>query len=345
MRMEFTPTFINLITQVQTEADAYKLIEDMRWGPDREHQTCPKCGSDRKFYFIKPSDGGETRKTNRGTATQRRRWKCADCRHQFSVTVDTIFHGSKVPLKTWLLIISEMCTDKNGISAREIERKYNLTAKTAWYVTHRIREAMKRDPVAGLLSGRIQVDETLIGGKTGNMHNSVRNPKKAKPVEPGERKGGPLFNKQIVVSLISEETGEVRSKVVPDVTANTLEKALSEELDLGNVQMVTDEMMSYKTIANRTASHETVNHKNDEYFRVEDDGTVVTTNPIEAFFSQLKRSVDGTHHHISKEHLHRYLAEHDFRYSTRDLSDAQRMTQLMQNVGGRRLSWRPLTQG
>ena len=104
-------------------------------------------------------------------------------------------------------------------------------------------------------------------------------------------------------------------------------------------------MRSYRSIANRTESHETVNHSQDEYVRVEDDGTVVTTNPIEAFFSQLKRSVDGTHHHISKEHLHRYLAEHDFRYSTRDLTDAQRMTELMQAVGGRRLSWRPLTQG
>lgn len=342
MVMEFTPTFINLITQVQTEADAYKLIEDMRWGPGREQQQCPKCHSMRKFYFIKPKEG-DTRKTNRGTATQRRRWKCADCRHQFSVTVDTIFHGSKVSLKVWLLIISEMCTDKNGISAREIERKYNLTAKTAWYITHRIREAMRRDPVAGLLSGRIQVDETLIGGKTGNMHNSVRNPKKAKAVQPGETKGGPTFNKTIVLSLISEETGEVRSKVVPDVTANTLEKVLADELDLANVQLVTDEMKSYKVIANRTQSHETVNHKQDEYVRYEADRTV-TTNPIEAFFSQLKRSVDGTHHHISKEHLHRYLAEHDFRYTTRDLTDAERMTQLMSNVGGRRLSRRPLTQ-
>ena len=343
--MEFTPNFINLITQVQTEADAYKLIEDMRWGPDREQQQCPKCHSMRKFYFIKPKDGTDTRKTNRGTATQRRRWKCADCRHQFSVTVDTIFHGSKVPLKVWLLIISEMCTDKNGISAREIERKYNLTAKTAWYITHRIREAMKRDPVAGLLSGRIQVDETLIGGKTGNMHKSVRNPKKAKAVEPGERKGGPMFNKQIVLSLISEETGEVRSKIVPDVTAATLEKALADEVILSETELITDEMKSYKVIGKSTASHASVNHNQDEYVRTEQDGTVITTNPIEAFFSQLKRSVDGTHHHISKEHLHRYLAEHDFRYSTRNLSDAQRMTALMHNVGGRRLAWRPLTNG
>ena len=182
-------------------------------------------------------------------------------------------------------------------------------------------------------------------GKTGNMHKSVRNPKKPAPVEPGERKGGPLFNKTIVLSLISEETGEVRSKVVPDVTAATLEKALADEVILSETELITDEMKSYKVIGKNTASHSSVNHNQDEYVRTEDDGTVVTTNPIEAFFSQLKRSVDGTHHHISKEHLHRYLAEHDFRYSTRDLSDAQRMAELMSNVGGRRLSWRPLTAG
>ena len=147
----------------------------------------------------------------------------------------------------------------------------------------------------------------------------------------------------MVLSLISEETGEVRSKMVPDVAAATLEKAISDEVVLSETELVTDEALGYKVVGRRTASHESVNHNEDEYVRVEEDCTVVTTNPIEAFFSQLKRSVDGTHHHISKEHLHRYLAEHDFRYSTRDLSDAQRMTELMQSVGGRRLSWRPLT--
>src|SRR3954451_9384056 len=147
-----------LARMVRTEADAYRLLEDLRWTSGLP--VCPHCGSMDEHYFLKPKDGTGERKTRTGALSQRRVWKCRDCRKQFSVLTGTIFHGTKIPLQAWLMVIFEMCSDKNGISAREVERKYELTPKSAWFMLHRIREAMKLEPLAGLLSGVAQADET-----------------------------------------------------------------------------------------------------------------------------------------------------------------------------------------
>jgi transposase-like protein len=162
-----------LATKLQTEADAYKFLEALRW-PDGE-QVCPHCGTVDKHYFLKPSNGS-SRKTRTGTPSQRRVWKCRACRKQFSVLTGTIFHGSKIPVRTWVFVVFEMASSKNGVSAREIERKYGLTPKSAWFLCHRIREAMKREPLSGLLSGRVVADETFFGGKPSNRHG--HDPKK-----------------------------------------------------------------------------------------------------------------------------------------------------------------------
>lgn len=127
---------MSLIDQVPTEKDAYLLLEELRWG---DKPVCPHCGSDERAYFLNP-ENGRSRRTRTGTMSERRVWKCAACRKQFSVLTHTVFHGSKVPLRTWLSVIDEMCA--NGISARDIERKYEVSAKTAWLVTERIRNAM-----------------------------------------------------------------------------------------------------------------------------------------------------------------------------------------------------------
>src|SRR3954447_24547274 len=153
-----------LMNRLQTEADAYEFLEDLRWHGE---PLCPHCSSLGGHYFLKPKNGS-TRKTNKGTHSERRVWKCHDCRKQFSVLTGTIFHGSHISVRTWVMVILEMCASKNGVSAREIERKYDLTAKTAWFMLHRIREAMKVDPIAGLLSGVVAADETWIGGKPSN---------------------------------------------------------------------------------------------------------------------------------------------------------------------------------
>lgn len=202
-----------LATKLQAEADAYRFLEDLRWPNGRK--PCPHCGVIDGHYFLAPKEG-TARKTRTGSMSQRRVWKCRACRKQFSVLTCTIFHGSKIPVRTWVFVVFEMCLSKNGVSAREIERKYDLTAKTAWFMLHRIREAMKREPLAGLLSGRVIADETYIGGKPSNR---LRND----PREPSRRQRGPYTtDKTAVLALVSRETGEVRSQVLPTVTAETL---------------------------------------------------------------------------------------------------------------------------
>jgi transposase-like protein len=223
-----------------------------------------------------------------------------------------------------------MCASKNGVSAREIERKYDLTAKTAWFMLHRIREAMKGDPLRGLLQGTIVADETFIGGNPKNRHASD-------PREKDGRKRGES-DKQPVMALVDYETREVRSRVIPDVTRKTLDAVLRDEVNLDRSQLWTDEANAYKPIGRYFNSHQAVNHSAHEYYR-----KGVTTNFAEGYFSQLKRSIDGTNHHVSTEHLHRYLTQFDFMYTHCKDTDSQRMVRLIGNTAGRRLSYKPLT--
>ncbi len=155
-----------LTAMIPIEADAYLLLEKLRWNG---RPVCPHCGLIDGSWYIRPLNG-VSRKTRTGQQSQRRVWKCGGCRKQFSVLTGTIFQGSKIAVRTWLLVVFEMCAAKNGISAREVGRKYDLTAKTAWFMLHRIREAMRRDPLASLLSGTVISDETWIGGAPANRH-------------------------------------------------------------------------------------------------------------------------------------------------------------------------------
>lgn len=147
-----------------------------------------------------------------------------------------------------------------------------------------------------------------------------------------------------MLSLIATDSGEARSVVIPDVTGATLRKAIAAQVDLAATVLHTDELKAYQVVAAETAGHQTVNHSEDQYVRYE-NGERITTNHAEGFFSQLKRSIDGTHHHVSAEHLPRYLSEFDFRYSTRDLNDTVRMQRMLGQVAGKRLTYRPMTHG
>lgn len=325
---------IALATKVQTEGDAYAYMEQLRWG---DTPKCAHCGSER-CHFLNPANG-TSRKTRTGNASERRVWFCGACRKQFSVTTNTIFHGSKISLRKWLFVTYEMCANKNGIAAREIQRKYEVTAKTAWFMTHRLREAMKRGPFTQVMSGIITVDETYIGGKPKNRHQQGR-PDRL-PVGKGARSNparGGTTHLQAVVSLVDRDSGEVRSMTVPTVTGATVRQAIEENVDMGTSVLHTDSAGHYRSIGHEFAAHEFVDHSRSEYVRGE-----VTTNHAEGYFSQLKRSLDGTHHHVSRKHLDRYLAEFDYRYSTRDLTDSARTQRLFGQVGGRRLTYRPLT--
>lgn len=313
---------ITIADRVQTEADAYAFLEELRWNGT---PMCAHCGSERVF-FLNPANG-VNRKTRTGAASERRVWKCGACRRQFSVLTGTIFHGTKISVRKWLFVIFEMCASKNGVSAREIERKYDLTAKSSWFMLHRVREAMKREPLAGMLRGTIVADETFIGGREKNKHASKRKP------APGRTPGA----KVPVLSLIDTATGEVRSRVIPDVTGITLRKVIEEHVDpLGSV-LHTDMWAGYNPVGATFDAHHAVDHGNGEYVRGD-----VSTNAAEGYFSQLKRSIDGTHHHVSREHLDRYLAEFDFRHTTRKISDDRRTRMLVGRVAGRRLSYRPM---
>lgn len=328
---------LKLADRLQTEADAYLMLEDLRWGgaPD----TCPQCGGMDRCYFIQPKDGSTARATRTGTRSQRRVWACGHCRKQFSVLTGTIFHGTKISIRKWVLVLFEVAASKNSVSAWEISRKYEVTNETAWHMLHRIREAMREEPVNGFLGGAVQVDESWIGGNPKNRHRNDPREVARKP-RAGNSAGQRVSDKQPIATLVHYETRSAHSRVVADVTAETLMPAIAEVMDLKRTHLHTDGASSYRAIAPHVAAHEAVNHDAGEYARGN-----ISTNLAEGYFSQLKRSIDGTHHHVSVEHLPRYLAQFDFMYSHCRETDSQRFRRIIGNVDGRRLPYKPLSAG
>jgi len=310
-----------LVERIPDDTAAYVFLEGLRW-PDGP--VCAHCGHD-KAYFLNPANGHSRATGKKRTASVRRVWKCAKCRKQFSVLTGTVMHGSKIAVRTWVFVLYEMAASKNGISAREVARKYEITEESAWFLCHRIREAMKRDPLAGLMAGTIVADESFIGGKMKNRHASNRH------------NTDKWYDKTPIVSLVNKTTGEVRSKVVANVTGATLRSVIRDNVDVPASELHTDEHIGYQRIGREFPEHKSVKHKDGEYVR---DGA--STNVAESYFAQLKRSIDGTHHNVSVSHLHRYLAEYDFRYNTKKLTDADRMHAIVGGMGGRRLSYEPL---
>ena len=330
-------TVLQLADRLRSEADAYRFLEELRWGDG--DPVCPHCDSLGASY-IAPSNG-VSRKTRTGAMSERRVWRCFTCRKQFSVLTGTIFHGTKAPLRTWVLVIFEMCASKNGVAAREVERKYGVCARTAWHMMHRIREAMKNDAIVATMRGTIVADETWIGGDPGNRHESRRlrdGDRTMVPARPGLDVGNMKTKKTVVFSLIDKTTGEVRSRGVPNGSGASLRKGMAEQVDFAGSHLQTDSLKSYKGIGTEFLSHQFVDHSAGEYVRGD-----VSINMAEGYFSQLKRSLDGTHHRVSVEHLPRYLVEFDYRYTTRKLSDRQRMLRLMGQVDGRRLTYKRIT--
>jgi transposase-like protein len=189
--------------------------------------------------------------------------------------------------------------------------------------------------VARYRSSTILADETWFGGDPKRRHQRPEEPVRIKP---GNKRPYVQTDKTPILSLINRTTGEVRSRVVPDVTGATLRKAIAEQVDMGGSVLHTDSLNSYITLGREFLRHEAVNHTDGAYVRGD-----VTTNHVESYFSQLKRSLDGTHHHVSSEHLNRYLAEFDYRYSTRKMDDTHWLQSLMSRTGGRRLSYKRIT--
>lgn len=292
--------------QFQDADKAREYLEALRW-PDGA--VCPHCGSAEQHYKLE------------GKAHRAGVWKCKDCREQFTVTVGTLFADSKVALNKWLQACYLMAASKKGISSKQLERMLGVSYKTAWFMSHRIREAMT-DTGGGLLGGNggpVEVDETYWGNQGKQS--------------PGARGWA---HKMKVVSLV-ERDGKKRSFHVTNVNHETVRPILKAQVD-AKARIMTDETAVYNKVGKEFASHEKVNHSAGEYARGD-----VTTNTVESSFAILKRGLYGTFHSVSEKHLQRYATEFDFRWNHRSAmgyTDIQRADAMLVGIAGKRLMYR-----
>jgi transposase-like protein len=292
----------------QNEQSARAWLEAIRW-PEGVI-ICPRCGSSAGAYRLKSG---------------KYRCKDKDCRSDFSVTVGTVFESSHIALHKWLLAAYLLCSSKKGISAHQVHRTLGVTYKTAWFMMHRIREAMKQGGVLAPLGGPgkiVEVDETYIGR------------------DPRRKKGTGMAHKLAVVSLV-ERGGKSRSIYVDTVNRKTLERIVRENVHRES-EVMTDEHKGYAYLDQFVARHDTVRHglPNDaEYARYEGP-RVITTNSIEGFFSIFKRGMRGVYQHCRERHLVRYLSEFDFRYGLRFVNDTERTNEALKGAIGKRLKYR-----
>ena len=298
------------------EQAAFDFVESKLW-PDGP--VCPHCGEKVRIGKLN------------GKTTRKGLYKCYACRKPFTVTMGTIFEDSHIPLRHWLQAMYLMAASKKGISSNQLHRTLGVTLKTAWFMTHRIRHAMNEEP-SGPFGGIVEIDETYVGGKLriGSM-----------AVKPGERpKDHPSHtsNKAPVFSLV-QRGGNVKSYHVEKVTARNL-RPIIDKMVAKDAHVMTDTSTVLDS-ASFDRKHSKVNHAEKEYVRRE-NGELITTNTVEGYFSILKRGINGVYHHCDAKHLHRYLAEFDFRYNNRSsqgVDDLDRADNLLQGVVGKRLTY------
>lgn len=299
------------------EAAAYAMLESILWpfGP-----VCPHCGAIDRIYRIKPN---KAKRVRLGLC------KCGHCRKQFTVKVGTVFEQSHVPLNVWFQAVYLMCSSKKGISSNQIHRSLGVTLKTAWFMTHRIRLAMDESaikPIGGW-GHIVEIDETFIG------HDKAIKPK-------GEKRGRGAAHKYKVLSLVDRATGQAKSMVVDDLSARTLIPIIRANVGRES-RVMTDEAAQYRHLDRFFADHGTVHHTADEYVLPSDE--TVHTNTIEGYFSVFKRGMKGVYQHCGPQHIGRYLAEFDFRYSNRKalgIDDADRTIKALAGIVGKRLTYK-----
>jgi transposase-like protein len=292
-----------------SEEAAYRFVEARLWANGR---PCPHCGVFDKSGPLK------------GNSTRIGVYKCYACRKPFTVKVGTVFESSHVKLHVWLQAMHLMASSRKGVSTNQLHRILGVSLQTAWFLSHRIREAMTDFGLSndsGPLGGEgkfVEADETFVGGKARNRAYKAPVPKKA------------------VVALV-ERKGRVRSHHVPEVNAANLRPILESGIDKAS-HLRTDESGVYWKVGEQFASHHTVIHAQEEYVRGD-----AHTNTAEGYFSILKRGIYGIYQHVSGEHLHRYLAEFDFRYNQRialGINDIERTDKTLKGVVGKRLTYR-----
>lgn len=286
------------------ETRAREYLENTRW-PDGP--VCPHCGGTEKIYRLT------------GKSTRPGLLKCGHCRKQFSVTVGTLFERSHIPLHKWLQAVYLMCSSKKGISTHQIHRMLGITYKSAWFMTHRIREAMKDSVFADKLGGGgkvVEVDETFWGNKS------------------KKRPGARGYAHMEKIFALVERGGPVRSFHVPKINAQTLKPIMRQQI-ARDTHIMTDELRSYRHTDKEFDRHDVVCHSRGEYSR-----GPIHTNTIENYFSILKRGLTGIYQHVGSQHLKRYIGEFDFRYNTRKSDDASRAEVALQGIEGKRLLYR-----
>lgn len=305
--------FAELAPYFSSEDKAIELIESLIWpnGP-----VCPHCGSVERQYQLK------------GSATRPGLRKCGACRKQYTVKIGTIFEDSHVPMTKWLIAIYMMCSSKKGVSANQLHRSLGISYKAAWFMCHRIRLAMTKEPLASKLGtggGIVEIDETYVGGKAGNnrrKRTTGRGPK----------------DKVAVMTLIDRE-GEARTFKVPSTKKGIMQAIALPNID-GTAHIVTDEHLGYKGLEKHFASHHTVDHSK-TFVRA----LIFHTNFSESYHSLLKRGIVGAFHHMSEKHLPKYLREFEFRWNSRHATDGERTVQAVMGAAGKRMMYRqPVSQ-
>jgi transposase-like protein len=303
---------LNLATMAAMFADETKArdwLESKLW-PDGP--VCPHdgCGCMESYDLAKTRPG---------------LYKCKACKKQYTVRIGTIMEESKIPICKWLMAIHLMTSSKKGISSHQIARECGVTQKSAWFMNHRIREAIKQEPMASLLEGTVEVDETYVGSK----------PRKGT----GPHKRGRGTKKTPVMVLVQRDGDGIQCKPIENVDGKTLKREIAVNVAKKSVIM-TDENSAYKGVGEDfDGGHETVNHSHGQYVRETLEGLTVHTNTAESFFALLKRGHYGIFHHLSKKHLHRYCVEFAFRWAHRRVSDGARMVATILGIEGKRLMY------
>jgi transposase-like protein len=268
-----------LIEQFGSEDRCRAYLEALRWD---SKVACPRCEGEKISKIVK-----------------RNQYDCDGCRYQFSVTAGTIFNDSHLPLWKWFLATYLLCESRKGMSANQIKRTLGISYKTAWYLCHRIRAAMKDAEIQTKMDGVVEMDETYVGG-----HHT------------GHGRGAAQDNKQVVIR-IKERNGKLRFFHAADASSGTLAQYVRENISEDVEVLITDSYPGYNNNVVDGRDHEIVNHRRKEYVRYE-DGFCVTTNGIESAFSLLKRGIMGTWHKISAKHLQAYLDEMTWRFDNRN---------------------------
>lgn len=303
------------------EAAAFEALEGILWpkGP-----TCPHCGAADRINRLEGVRSKPSKKHPEGLLRYGL-WKCYHCRDQFTVRKGTVFEASHLKLHQWFQAAYLLCSSKKGVSSNQLARTLGVTVKTAWFASHRLREAMRDGNLAvpfGSGGGAVESDETYIG--------RIK----------GQPKRRAFHHKMKVLTLIDRDTRQARSVVINDVKHSTLAPILRKNI-AKEARLMTDEAGGYGVVGKYFAEHGVVRHGREEY--VHPDDATIHTNTAEGYFSVFKRGMKGVYQHCEEKHLHRYLAEFDFRYNNRvalGVNDTSRTNEALRGIVGKRLKYR-----